>query len=158
MSVGGKVDLTKRVFLGVFIPRNFSDKEWLFDVLDKKLEEIEGIGTPCLGDNLVLEWCISRHRPIFLHPIKAGYNLIEAFETISKVADKICVIDNGCSEGVTKIIELCKEKGLDHRVLHCSSLVEQLNCANLKIEELEKKLASKKRAKKKGAEEAKDGE
>ena len=147
--IGGRVNLTKRVSLGVFVPSNFSDREWLFEILDKRLNEIDIVCTPSVGENIVLEWCLSRNRPIFLHPIKGGYNLIEAFAEISKVVDKICIVDNGCSESAVKLANMCEEKELDYKVLECKTVIEELNCARERIAELEKKLTPKKRGRKK---------
>ena len=147
--MGGKVDLVKRIALGVFVPSNFSDREWLFELLDKRLDEIAFIATTLVGDNLVFEWAKSRSRPCLVYPINRGYNLMEAFSNIVKIVDKICIINNGCSESAVKIEDWCKEKGIDYKMVHCENILEKLNCANLKIAELENKLQEKKNRKNK---------
>lgn len=140
MSKGGKVNITPKISLGVFVPSNFTDKEWLFDILDKKIDEIGLIGTICCGDNLTLEWAKTRNKPCLIYPIKGGYNLLEAFTHIIKAVDKVCIINNGYSESVGKLEQWCKEKEMDYRVLECKTVIEELNKAKLTIEDLEKKL------------------
>lgn len=107
-KVNGEFEMigSKKYKLGVFHPLSFDNKTYMFSELNKRVGDIDSIAFIRMGGDMLTTYCQSRGVPFLSCPIE-GRKLFPSAKRILEYSDKIIIFDNGESNSIDKIIDLC---------------------------------------------------
>lgn len=108
--------------LGLFAPStHYYNGEYLYGILDKKLDKIEAIAHLRYQNDLIHEYCLDRGIISLSFPVNKNFLLPYSVLQIVKVSDVICAIDNGRGKSIELIKKICAENERDLTILSCPS-------------------------------------